>query len=195
MRTHAKFPAFILLANVGLWFSQGAYAHTFGAHGAGFIQGLAHPFLGLDHAVAMVAVGLWGVQRGGAALWRLPLTFLLVMALSAMLAGSGQALPWLETAIGSSVIFLGLLIAFAKCLPSLLSLLVVGLFASFHGFAHGLEMPQATSPMGYGLGFCVATASLHLFGIMLGLSLRRAPLLARIGGMAIMAAGIYAVAV
>jgi urease accessory protein len=167
-----------------------ADAHTFGAHGAGFAAGLAHPFLGLDHLLAMVAVGIWASQLGGKATWLAPVAFVGVMASSAFLGSLGVELPMLEPAIASSVLILGLLVAFAVRLSMASSLCIVGLFAFFHGLAHGLELPQAASPVLYALGFVSATALLHGIGIGMGLTGRRNALVLRLGGSVIALTGL-----
>ena len=164
-------------------------AHTFGAHGAGFADGLVHPFLGIDHLVAILAVGFWAAQLGGAALWRVPLAFLAVMTSGVLWAGTGLDGALVEAAVAGSVLALGLMIALSVRLPSGWGALLVAVFALFHGHAHGLEMPEAASPWSYGAGFLLATASLHLAGLALGLSTRRHRVLIRLGGAAIAATG------
>jgi len=138
-------------------------------HAHGFTNGLAHPLTGLDHLCAMVAVGLWAAQRSGRALWLVPLVFISVMAVGGMLGMSGFQLPMAETGIVASVLILGVLITAAVRLPLAMSVLIVGVFALFHGFAHGAEMPETASGLNYALGFIVATACLHLCGIALGM--------------------------
>jgi urease accessory protein len=195
MKTRFKCFAIASLVSVGLGFTPAVFAHTFGAQGAGFAGGLAHPFLGLDHTLAMLAVGLWAARLGGVALWRVPLAFLAAMAGSASLAGAFAGSANVETAIGASVLALGLLLAFAPRLPGALSLLAVALFGAFHGYAHGVEMPQAANPWAYGFGFLCATASLHGLGLLLGLSLGRARWASQVGGVTIAAAGLLILAV
>lgn len=194
MRDQSKFLAASSLATAGVLAAPAAFAHNVGAHGAGFAEGLAHPFLGLDHLLAMLAVGVWAAQLGGAALWRVPGAFLLAMAGGACLAGLSPEPVGLEAGIAASVMALGLLLAFAPRWSNRAAALTVGGFALFHGFAHGLEMPQATAPLGYGLGFLAATASLHALGLGLGLALRRAGWATRAGGMAIATAGLLLLA-
>lgn len=150
-----------------------ALAHTFGAHDAGFVHGFLHPVGGWDHLLAMVAVGLWAAQRGGAALWALPVAFVGAMIGGGLLGMAGIGLPQVELGIVLSVVALGALIAFQSRLPLLASAGVVALFAVFHGHAHGAEMPEAAEPLLYGLGFALATALLHGAGIGAALSLRR----------------------
>ncbi len=142
-------------------------------HTHGFMNGLAHPLTGFDHILAMVAVGLWAAQRDGRALWAVPLAFVSVMALGGILGMMGGALPFVETGIAMSVLVLGVLIAASVRLPLLASVLIVGAFALFHGIAHGAEMPATASGLDYGMGFMLATASLHLCGIGLGLTAKR----------------------
>ena len=170
-----------------------AGAHSMGAEGAGFITGLAHPFMGLDHLLAMLAVGIWAAQTGGSAVWRLPLSFVVMMAVAALISANGFSLPALEPFIAGSVMLLGLMVVFAIRLPINFSMLLVGLFAVFHGYAHGLEMPQASSAILYGSGFVLATTLLHLTGIGLGKVAYRKHLLSRLIGSMIALAGLYLV--
>jgi len=194
MKVTSKFWVVSSWAGAGLLAAPAAFAHTFGAHGAGFADGFAHPFLGLDHMLAMLAVGVWAAQLGGYALWRVPAAFLLAMAGGALLAGPAMELAVLEKAIAASVLALGLSVLFALRLRAWLAVLAVGTFALFHGFAHGLEMPQTASPLGYGLGFLSATACLHLLGVAVGLSLLRVKMAQRVGGLAIAVGGLLLLA-
>jgi urease accessory protein len=150
-----------------------ALAHSQG-HGTtgGFFSGLAHPVLGLDHVIAMVAVGLWGAFLGVPALWLLPIVFPLVMAVGAGLGILGVPLPAVEAGIAASGVVLGLLILFAAKFPLWLAIVLVGAFAIFHGYAHGAELPEATNPLPYVVGFVIATGLLHLIGIAFGLLVR-----------------------
>jgi urease accessory protein len=156
------------------------------------MSGLAHPLGGLDHILAMVAVGLWAAQRGGRALWIAPVTFVSVMAIGAGLGIAGFSLPLVAQGILASVLVLGVLIAAAVRLPLMASILLIGLFALFHGHAHGTEMAPAISSLIYGLGFMIATAALHAAGIGLGLAARQAGsgLAIRYAGGAIAACGL-----
>ena len=165
-----------------------AEAHTFGSQGAGLMAGLTHPFVGLDHLLAMIAVGIWAGQLGGRAVWLIPLTFVSVMAAAATLASFGLLLPFMEPAIACSVLVLGLLIAGSVRLPTSVSALLVSLFAVFHGYAHGLELPQAASPILYGAGFVLATALLHGLGIGFTRNSRQHKMLQRIAGYSLIAA-------
>ncbi|MGD7035325.1 HupE/UreJ family protein [Methylotuvimicrobium buryatense] len=168
-----------------------AQAHTFGAEGAGFVEGFIHPFIGVDHLLAMLAIGVWAVQLGHKALWRLPAAFVGTMSLSALLASYGPNLPLLEFAIAATVLLLGVFLMFSVRLPVVTGMLIAGLFASVHGYAHGLEMPQAGSPLFYGAGFIVATSLVHAIGITMAVLIKRRLWLARVGGLAIAAAGLY----
>jgi urease accessory protein len=143
-------------------------------HEAGGIGwGLMHPFSGLDHLLAMVAVGLWAVQLGGRALWALPAAFVAAMSLGGMLGVTGAELPLVEPMILGTALILGALVAFAARLPLLASVAVVALGAVFHGHAHGAEMPAGSSGWLTGVGFVVATALLHAAGMAGGLALQR----------------------
>lgn len=145
--------------------ASAAWAHPgHGAH-AGFASGFFHPMLGLDHVIAMVAVGLWGARLGGAAVWALPLVFPLVMALGAGLGLIGVALPAVEAGIALSGVVLGLILALALRAPVGVAAAIVALFAVFHGHAHGTEVPGGVGLWGYGLGFVAGTGLLHLAGI------------------------------
>jgi urease accessory protein len=147
-----------------------AYAHVVTGDAGGFLHGLMHPALGLDHVCAMVAVGLWAAQMGGRAVWAMPLTFVGVMALGGALGMAGGALPFAEQGIVLSVLTLGVLVAAAVRLPLAVSGALVGLFALCHGHAHGMEMPGAASAA----GFLLTTAALHLTGVLFGLGVQRA---------------------
>jgi urease accessory protein len=165
-----------------------AEAHTFGSQGAGLMAGLTHPLVGLDHLLAMIAVGIWAGQLGGRAVWLIPLTFVSVMAAAATLASFGLLLPLMEPAIACSVLVLGLLIAGSVRLPTSAGALLVSLFAVFHGYAHGLELPQAGSPILYGAGFVLATALLHSLGVGFARNSRQHKMLQRVAGYSLIAA-------
>ncbi len=144
-----------------------AQAHTGLAEG-GFVSGFTHPILGWDHVIAMVAVGLWGAFLGAPAIWALPIVFPMVMAFGGALGILGVPLPAVETGIALSGVVLGLLVAFAVRAPLWVAGLIVGVFAVFHGHAHGTELPSAANPLAYGIGFVLATGLLHLIGIGFG---------------------------
>ena len=155
------------LALVFTW-SQTAFAHVQQGEAAGFLSGLAHPLAGLDHVLAMVAVGLWGVQLGAPAIWLLPVAFPMVMAVGGMLGLMNVPLPGIEYGIAASAILLGAAVLFEIRPPLAVAALVVGLFAIFHGHAHGTELPAGQNALLYSLGFVVATGCLHAAGIGIG---------------------------
>jgi urease accessory protein len=164
-----------------------ASAHTGDHTASGFAGGLAHPFMGLDHVLAMLAIGLWAAQQGGRALWAVPAAFVGAIGLGSVLAWSGMVLPHVETAIALSVLVLGLLIASQRQWAVTAGMGIAAVFALFHGYAHGLEMPQAASPALYGLGFVLATVCLHGAGIASSLLGRYAM---RVAGVGIAASGL-----
>ncbi|TLY53400.1 MAG: HupE/UreJ family protein [Gammaproteobacteria bacterium] len=156
----------------------------------GFGAGFAHPLSGLDHLLAMVVIGIWAAQLGGRAVWAVPLSFLCVMALGATFALNGVAPFEIEAGIAASLLALGLLVISARRLPVASAATLTGLFALFHGAAHGSELPGLADPFGYTGGFLAATAMLHVFGVAIGVLMqRRAPALARITGAATAVAG------
>jgi urease accessory protein len=171
-----------------------AHAHPgHGGHEIGGIGwGLLHPFTGVDHLLAMVAVGLWAVQLGGRARWLLPMTFVGMMGVGGALGMSGVALPLLEPMLLASVLALGALIAFAVRLPLSACASVVALSALFHGQAHGAEMPAGASGLLTAAGFVLATAFLHGAGVAGGLGLQR---LAQSRGLRFAGAAIFAAAI
>lgn len=170
-----------------------ACAHTGAVAGSGFVAGFAHPLGGLDHLLAMVAVGLWASQLGGGAMWRIPLAFVGMMIVGGMIAMSGAPLPVVELGIVGSVVVLGALVALATRLPVWAGMGIAGLFALFHGHAHGTEIPLASEPLLYAGGFVCATVLLHALGVAAGLGLNRGlPAgLVRAGGGAIALTGVY----
>ena len=144
-------------------------AHTDSGAASGLFAGLRHPVSGLDHVLAMIAVGLWGAQLGSPAIWLLPVTFPMVMAFGGMLALMGISLPGTEYGIAASAILLGLAVA-TELKPKLeLAALLVGFFAIFHGHAHGTELPAGESGLLYSMGFVIATGCLHALGVGMGL--------------------------
>jgi urease accessory protein len=144
-------------------------AHNPGGMAGGFASGFMHPLTGVDHILAMVAVGIWGAQLGAPAIWALPIAFPLVMSVGGAMGVRGVPLPGVELGIAASALMLGLMI-FLEARPSLVvAALLVGFFAIFHGYAHGEELPHAANPLAYGVGFVLATGLLHVSGISLGL--------------------------
>jgi urease accessory protein len=137
---------------------------------AGFAHGVMHPLGGLDHVLAMVAVGLYAALLGHRALWLVPATFVAAMALGGALGAAGFPLPYTEIGIAASVVVLGLAVALQVSLPTLAAMALVGVFAVFHGHAHGAEMPQGVLGYAYAAGFLLATAALHFAGVAIGLA-------------------------
>ena len=142
-----------------------ALAHTGHADTAGFAHGFMHPVGGLDHVLAMVAVGVFAFVLGGRALWLVPLSFVGMMAAGFVLGVNGATLPYAELAIALSSIVIGGVAALGRRMPVVAAMALVGGFAVFHGWAHGAEMPADASGLTYALGFVAATALLHLSGI------------------------------
>jgi urease accessory protein len=168
-------------------FGTAAFAHP--GHGGGLMAGLAHPFTGLDHMLAMVAVGLWAAQLGRPAMWTLPVVFPAMMALGAGLGTNGVVAPWIEIGIVFSAVVLGAAVAFGIKAPLAIGAVLVGAFAVLHGYVHGAELPAESSAWLYGLGFVAATLVLHGIGIGLGTCTQRS-LIQRAAGGAIAAAGL-----
>lgn len=160
-----------------------AVAHTGFRPTSGLLAGFAHPLLGLDHVLAMTAVGALAAQAGGRALWALPLAFMSSMTLGALAAMGGIGLSYVELGIAGSVLALGALIAFEVRLPTAILAVTIALFAIFHGHAHGSELPATAGATDYALGFLGATALLHGSGLLLGLALKN------FGAMALRLAG------
>ena len=147
-----------------------ALAHTGVGGGSGFATGFGHPLGGLDHILAMVAVGFLAAQMGGRMLWALPLTFLGMMVVGGAVGMAGIGVPFVELGIVGSIIVFGAVIAFGRTLPLGAAVVLVGAFAIFHGHAHGTEMPADASGLAYGAGFLLATAILHAIGIGIGIA-------------------------
>ncbi|WP_116365115.1 HupE/UreJ family protein [Parahaliea mediterranea] len=182
-----------LLAGSLLLLAGTAQAHAPTDIAGGFSSGFLHPLLGWDHVAAMVAVGLWGAFLGRPAIWLLPVVFPLVMAIGGALGVAGIALPGVEIGIAASALVLGLMVLLAARPPLPVAAVLVGVFAIFHGHAHGTELPHAASPLAYSLGFVLSTGLLHLAGIAFGLltRLRFGNTLVRAGGAVIALAGAW----
>ena len=174
-----------------------AHAHASILEAGGFMHGLVHPASGLDHVLAMLAVGLWAAQTGGRSVMVVPLTFVCVMALGGALPLLGIGQPFVEQGIVLSVLLLGVLIAAAVRLPLWLGSGLVGLFALWHGHTHGAEMPVLASGIEYALGFLLATALLHTIGIAFGLGMQwmTRERVIRVAGASIALCGMYLSAV
>ncbi|RDL45100.1 urease accessory protein UreJ [Marinomonas piezotolerans] len=171
--------------------SSAVLAHSGHEHTSSFMSGVMHPLGGLDHLLAMVAVGLWAASLGGRALYAVPVAFVAMMLLGGGAAMAGLSVPFVEQGILLSVIVLGALVLGAKRLPVVACAAIAGGFAIFHGVAHGMEMPLSASGAQYALGFALATAALHGAGVGFGQWMARigTPLVTRVGGSVIALAG------
>jgi len=169
------------------------FAHGDGEIGGGFVSGISHPIRGMDHVVAMIAVGLWGAQLGAPAIWLLPIAFPLVMAFGAAMGLMGFPLPGVEIGIAFSAIVLGLMVLLESRPPLAVSLLLVAAFALFHGHAHGAELPHGQSGLAYSLGFVMGTGLLHAAGIGIGCMGRWSwgKICLRAAGALVMVSGVY----
>ena len=145
-----------------------AFAHEQSGVSGGLLGGIMHPLTGMDHLIAMVAVGIWGAQLGAPAIWILPITFPLVMAMGGVAGVLRVPLPMQEPVVALSALVLGAAVALRLRLPFVAAAAIVGVFAIFHGYAHGVELPTAANPLAYGIGFVVSTGLLHLCGITIG---------------------------
>ncbi|XDA96474.1 HupE/UreJ family protein [Sulfitobacter sp. LCG007] len=175
---------FLIAAGVSAAWAFPALAHTGEGYGGGLAAGITHPILGWDHVAAMVAVGLWGAFLGAPAIWILPVVFPLFMALGAAAGITGLPVPAVETGIALSAVVLGLMIVFAARPPIRVAAVIVGLFAIFHGYAHGKGLPSTANAFAFAVGFVIATGLLHLMGIAFGLLVKWPP-----GRVAVRAAG------
>jgi urease accessory protein len=190
MRNPTRFPTAIIL----MLASSVAFAHP-GHNVSGLAAGLMHPFTGMDHLLAIVAVGLWAARGGNRKVWLLPATFMTTLVLGAVIAMQWPSLPMVETGIAVSVLALGLLVSLSMQLPAMPSVAIIALFGLLHGYAHGLELPESAAPAAYALGFLAATASLHLGGIAVGIASRhRYARLSRILGSVIAISGAFLLA-
>jgi len=172
-----------------------ALAHEVTDMGHGLISGFMHPLLGLDHVLAMVAVGIWGAQLGRPAIWVLPVSFPIVMAFGGVLGLAGIPMPAVEIGIALSALVLGALVLMYRTItvPLSAAVVVVSIFALCHGHAHGTEIPHAANPATFALGFVLGTGLLHTAGVALGLlnSLRKGELALRVCGGIIGSGGLY----
>ena len=170
-----------------------AFAHIIQGEAGGFGPGFEHPLTGPDHFLAMFAVGIWGAQMGGRAVWALPVTFPLIMAMGGLAGMLGLPLAHVELGIALSILALGSAIAFGWHPAEAIALILIGVFAICHGYAHGVELPNAADPADYAAGFVIATGLIHLLGVGVGLALNK-PLegrLSRALGAVIAAGGVY----
>jgi urease accessory protein len=160
----ARSPAAAALVLIG----TPAMAHTGTGLAGGFVSGFAHPLTGPDHLLAMVSVGLWGAFLGRPLIYALPVIFPGVMVLGAALGMLAVPLPTVEIGVALSVLVLGACIALALRTPVWVACAIVATFGIFHGYAHGRELPSAADPVGYSVGFVLATGMLHVAGIGIG---------------------------
>ena len=181
-----------LMAIMLLLAVQPLSAHTTGGEIGGLGSGLGHPFFGVDHLLVMLAVGVWAYQLGGSAMWKVPLVFVLTLLVGANLGLAGLSLAFYEPMIAASLMVLGLMIAMKWRVMPLLASIIVGVFALFHGFAHGIEMPLAASPIEYVTGFTFATILLHGLGAILAYGFQQSSqvVLTRAGGGGLVGTGL-----
>ncbi len=181
------------LLAIGLVLSNVVHAHI-GVHAHGsFETGLLHPFSGIDHLLAMIAVGLWAARSGGRNLVAMPVAFLIAMALGAAVGIGEGSLPLAEAGVAVSVVVLGLFLALAVRGSWQWAVPLVAVFAVFHGYAHGTEVPEFANPTGYFAGFLFATTILHASGFAAAWSLRAQVAAMRAGGAAMTLAGLWLV--
>jgi len=188
-----RLPAWLCLLPAvlpGLAFAHEGASLPYGS----FLAGLTHPVLGLDHLLAMVSVGVVSAQIGGRAIWTVPATFVIVMALGGLFGLLDVGLGAIEYGIAFSVLALGMAIAADRRLPVVVAMIAVGIFAVFHGYAHGAEMPEVAAPVRYAAGFLLGTAVLHLVGVLVGdisQHYARGKQLLRAAGALVAAAGLF----
>ncbi|MES0362453.1 MAG: HupE/UreJ family protein [Desulfobacteria bacterium] len=183
----------LIMSMVVLLYPATALAHVGSGASGGFLTGVAHPVSGLDHVLAMIAVGLWGAQLGKPALWVLPVVFPMMMAGGGMLGLMGIPLPGVEIGIAISAIVLGAMVFTEARLKIQLAMIIVAFFAIFHGHAHGTELPAGQSGLLYSIGFVAATGCLHGVGIAIGMIYRwsKGRLALRAAGAVVCVAGIF----
>jgi urease accessory protein len=180
----------LLLAGAAALAPEAAFAHVGVGSTSGFAHGFWHPLGGIDHVLAMVAVGMFAANLGGRALWAVPLSFVTLMAVGGALGVAHVAVPYVEVGIALSVIVLGLVVALQVQWPVAAAMALVGAFAIFHGHAHGSEMPLDASGATYASGFMLATALLHMAGIALGIGMAQSRRAAQFSGTAMALAGV-----
>jgi urease accessory protein len=186
MRFQLRDASWLLVIASVLFWTRLAEAHPQPGQAAGFTTGFLHPWSGVDHLLAMIAVGIWGAQLGAPAIWILPVTFPMVMAVGGFLGLVGINLPRVEFGVALSALLLGVAVC-AQARPNLVfAMILVGCFGLYHGHAHSTELPPGQSGLLYSLGFVIATGSLHAIGISLGL-VNRWP----IGNVALRAGGAF----
>lgn len=189
-----KFSRAFLAAAAAALVAHPALAHTGAGDTAGLVAGFVHPAGGLDHVLAMIAVGVLAAQQGGRSLWLVPAAFVAMMLAGGVLGFAGVAVPFVEQGIVGSILILGFVVALGRAMPAGAAMTLVGALAVFHGHAHGTEMPLDANGALYALGFAVATALLHGAGVFAAIGAqkavrRAAPVAVRVLGGAIAAAG------
>lgn len=190
--TFARFLPLALAAGAPLVLAGPASAHTGLETGFSLIDGALHPLGGIDHLAAMISVGIWAALSGGKRIWVWPVAFVLMMLVGGFIGHAGVEFPAVEPAIALSVVVLGLAVALGIKAPVALGAVLIGVFALFHGHAHGAEAP-GEGWYGYAVGFATSTALLHMAGIAMGLAIARlaSPMLARVIGAATAALGVF----
>jgi len=190
--SYARLAALSSVAAITLW-PAAVWSHTGSGEAGGFWTGVRHPVSGRDHALALIAVGLWGAQLGIPAVWLLPVAFSMMMAFAGMFGLMGLPLPGVEMGIAGSAVVLGVMVL-AEARPTpLVALAIVAVFAVFHGHAHGTELPEGQSRLLYSMGFVIATGLLHGVGIGIG-SVHRwdaGRVALRVAGAVVLVAGIF----
>ena len=176
--------------------AETAFAHEGHEHGdgAGFLAGLFHPVLGIDHLLAMLSVGILSAQIGGRAIWQVPAAFVAIMIVGGVLGMQEIGIPMVETGIALSVVVLGLALSADRLVPVWLAIASVGVFGTFHGHAHGTEMPLIADPWIYALGFVLGTSIIHIAGVFIGFGFKRlqkGPGLLRATGLGIAGVGCW----
>jgi urease accessory protein len=173
--------------------SAAAQAHSDQTSTGGFMAGYLHPLTGLDHLLAMVAVGIWGATLGAPLIWALPVAFPFMMLVGGVLAIFGVPVPHVELGVAISVLVLGAAIAMRWRAPLAVAIAIVAFFGLLHGYAHGSELPGSAAPAAYAAGFVVSTGLLHLAGISFGTldKTKHGPLVLRAAGAIIAVTGAW----
>jgi urease accessory protein len=169
---------------LGVFAPSLAFAHSGGDHFYGFHSGLGHPLFGLDHLLAMIAVGAIAARTGGLAGLLVPLSFVSAMVAGAILGIAGIGLPYLETGIALSLVAFGAMVARAKPAPLAAATALATVFGLFHGNAHGFEIPESANGIAYAAGFVIGTSTLHTVGALSAFKLARWPVTIRAAGIA-----------
>ena len=161
--------------NIWILIALSTFANAHQVGGTGFLSGLEHPVLGFDHFLAMVSVGIWSAQIGGRAIWFVPATFVNFMVIGGILGIYEIEIPIFEIGIAISVFLLGIAIATERYINVKIGLLFISFFGIFHGYAHGVEMPNILNPFLFSLGFVISTSLIHILGVFIGIFALKAP--------------------